>query len=103
MEEEAGGDKVPFTTECKALGPVSLSVASYIIAPIVEVIKNGFPTHIPPQNPSGTYELLWKRSDQHREVRLHGEVYTSDAFREAHNVLQTPPRANCDLPRVVVD
>lgn len=48
------------------------------------------------------YELLWKPTAQHSEVKIHGEIYTSEAFREAHIELQnSPPEPNCDMPRVV--
>jgi len=46
-------------------------VASYIIAPYVEVIRTDFrPTYRAKSSIWHPYELLWKRSDQHRDVRL---------------------------------
>lgn len=49
------------------------------------------------------YKLLWQPSEDHPKVRLHGELYTSDAFLEEHQALQdSPGESGCDLPRVVV-
>lgn len=49
------------------------------------------------------YELHWQTGEQSKSVRVHGEVYTSPAFIEAHNALQTSlGEPGCDLPRVVV-
>jgi hypothetical protein len=49
------------------------------------------------------YELLWKPTDQHQDSRIHGELYTSQSFLEAHRALQdSPGEPGCDLPRVVV-
>ncbi|KAH7917537.1 hypothetical protein BV22DRAFT_1026145 [Leucogyrophana mollusca] len=49
------------------------------------------------------YELLWQPISGQPEIRLHGELYTSPAFLDAHRELQdSPPEPGCDLPRVVV-
>jgi len=71
---------------------------------LVEVIKERVSDpHTAAQIHLEPYELLWKRSDQHPEVRLHGEIYTSDAFREAHDKLQNSPmEPGCNLQRVVI-
>jgi Plavaka transposase len=48
------------------------------------------------------YELRWQRNDGN-SVRVHGELYNSPAFIEAHNKLQNSPKEpDCDLPRIVV-
>ena len=48
------------------------------------------------------YEYLWEPSNQYKEIKVHGELYTSQAFLEAHRELQNSPgEPNCDLPRVV--
>jgi len=71
---------------------------------LVEVIRERISDpHTAPQIHLEPYELLWKRPNQHQEVKLHGEVYTSEAFREAHDMLQnSPPEPDCNLQRVVV-
>jgi hypothetical protein len=51
------------------------------------------------------YELHWQpgRTPQSPTQRVHGELYTSPAFIEAHDDLQSSPsEPDCDLPRVVV-
>jgi hypothetical protein len=71
---------------------------------LVQVIKERISdSHTAAQFHLEPYELLWKRTDQHKEVKMHGELYTSEAFREAHQALQTLPlEPDCDLQRVVV-
>jgi hypothetical protein len=95
---------VPFHSRMKSPGSQQYAGADLYHRSLVEVITErisdphtGAQFHLEP------YKLLWKRSDQHREVNVHGELYTSEAFREAHQALQdSPPEPNCDLPRVVV-
>jgi Plavaka transposase len=49
------------------------------------------------------YELLWQPTQDLPEVRVHGELFTSPAFIDAHNELQSlPGEPGCNLPRVVV-
>jgi hypothetical protein len=110
LDEDAGWKqkrveiKVPFHRRMATPGPQQYAVADLHYRSLVEVIKErisdphtGARFHLEP------YELLWKRSDKHREVNIHGELYTSEAFREEHQALQdSPPELNCDLPRVVV-
>lgn len=49
------------------------------------------------------YELYWQPSGLPEPTRVHGEIYTSPAFIDAHNALQESPREpGCDLPRVIV-
>ena len=49
------------------------------------------------------YELFWQPNVATEPVRVHSELYTSDAFIEAHNKLQEyPPEPECNISRVVV-
>jgi len=49
------------------------------------------------------YKLFWQLDDATELVRVHGELYTSEAFIDAHNKLQdSPPEPECGLPRVVL-
>ena len=49
------------------------------------------------------YELLWNRGQSETPIRVHGELYTSEAFIQAHRELQeSPPEPGCDLERVVI-
>ncbi|KAG2045967.1 hypothetical protein BDR06DRAFT_1040545 [Suillus hirtellus] len=49
------------------------------------------------------YELLWNRGQSERPIRVHGELYTSEAFIQAHcEIQESPPEPGCDLERVIV-
>ena len=49
------------------------------------------------------FELFWNPTPSSSDVRVHGELYTSPAFLEAHQALQDSPREpGCDLQRCVV-
>ncbi|KJA25469.1 hypothetical protein HYPSUDRAFT_94104, partial [Hypholoma sublateritium FD-334 SS-4] len=51
------------------------------------------------------YELRWKRKDMPKteSTRVHGELYSSSAFLEAHKELQTAAgEPGCSLPRVLI-
>ena len=110
LDEDAGWKKtrveikVPFHSRMKIPGSQQYAAADLYHRSLVQVITErisdphtGAQFHLEP------YELLWKRSSQHKEVGIQGELYTSEAFREAHRALQdSPPEPNCDLPRVVV-
>jgi len=49
------------------------------------------------------YGLYWQPKESSEPVRVHGELYTSEAFIEAHDDLQGATREpGCDLARVVV-
>jgi len=49
------------------------------------------------------YELFWQPSDAAKPVQVHGKLYTSEAFLEAHCELQDSPREpGCNLPQVVL-
>lgn len=70
---------------------------------LVEVIKERISDpHTGSQFHMEPYELLWKPSDGRGEERLHGEIYTSPSFHDAHRQLQESPREpGCDVQRVV--
>lgn len=49
------------------------------------------------------YELRWSAPHLPHEVNIHGELYTSPAYMDAHRELQeSPGEPGCDLPCVVV-
>ena len=49
------------------------------------------------------YKFFWQPHDATEPVRVHGELYTSESFLEAHRVLQdSPGEPGCKLPRVVL-
>jgi hypothetical protein len=48
------------------------------------------------------YELFWQPIKASKPVKAHGELYTSEAFIDAHHDLQESPREpGCDPQRVV--
>jgi hypothetical protein len=110
MDEDAGWKKsriqisVPFHRRMKDPGPRNYVCADLYHRSLVEVITERIKDphaavhfHLEP------YKLLWKPTNQHEEVRLHGEIYTSEAFLQAHDALQeSPGEPDCDLPRVIV-
>jgi len=95
---------VPFHQRMQTPGTTQFICGELYHRSLVEVIRERISDpHTAPQIHLEPYELLWKRSNQHDEVKLHGEVYTSEAFREAHDALQnSPPEPGCNLQRVVV-
>jgi hypothetical protein len=49
------------------------------------------------------YEYFWQPKNATEPIRVYGELYTSEAFIEAHRVLQdSPEEPGCELPRVVL-
>jgi len=49
------------------------------------------------------YKLFWQPSDAAKPVRVFGELYTSEAFLEAHHELQNSPgEPGCNLPWVIL-
>jgi hypothetical protein len=49
------------------------------------------------------YNLLWQTANKQEPMHVHGELYTSPAFQEAHQALQnSPSEPGCNLPRVIV-
>lgn len=49
------------------------------------------------------YELYWQPGEDSQVVRVHGELYSSAAFVEAHGRLQdSPPEPECGLPRFII-
>ena len=49
------------------------------------------------------YELFWQPNEGAEPVRVHGELFTSEVFIQAHRELQdSPGEPECDLPRVVL-
>jgi Plavaka transposase len=94
---------VPFDRNTSNPGVREYVVENFHYRPLVSVIREKMSRqcddlhfHYEP------YTLLWQPSGD-REIRLHGELYTSPAFIDAHDALQNSPlEPNCELPRVIV-
>jgi len=109
-EQDAGWKRtsvtipVPFHRKTAHPGTKEYTVADFYYRSLVSVIREHLtdPTrhrhfHYEP------YELYWQPQDTGSPTRVHGEVYTSPTFIQAHRELQDLPReASDDLPRVVV-
>ncbi|KAJ3504726.1 hypothetical protein NMY22_g17828 [Coprinellus aureogranulatus] len=96
---------IPFHKQTKDPGARSYAVGPFRHRSLVSVIKericNRSQSHIFHYYP---YHATWKRTNDSPEVELYGEMYTSRAFREAHEALQRQPSTplNKGLERVVV-
>lgn len=97
--------QVPFHRREKRPGPQEFHAGDLYHRSLVEVIKEKL------SNPADCehfhyqpYELYWQpTSDTGDPIRVHGELYTSPAFLDAHIALQDLPcEPGCTLPRVVV-
>jgi hypothetical protein len=110
IDEDAGWKKtcirisVPFHSRTNRPGPKDYSVGDLYHRSVVSVIREKLSN--PHDNKHFHYdpfELFWKKTDTDDDIRIHGELYTSPAFLEAHQeVQQLSPEPGCDLPRVVV-
>ncbi|KAJ3549639.1 hypothetical protein NMY22_g803 [Coprinellus aureogranulatus] len=96
---------IPFHNRMKEPGVKPYEVGGFRYRSIVSVIKE----RLSKQEDSCAfhyypYEATWRRTSDSPEVRLYGELYASQAFREAHEALQKQPRSLRDagLERVVV-
>ena len=93
---------VPFHSRCRHPGPKNYVAGDFHHRSLVSIIQEKLSDpgrdrlfHYEP------YELRW-RPPHKEDVRVHGELFTSDAFIQAHQRLQdSPPEPGCDLPRVV--
>jgi len=94
----------PISQGSKALGPKDFLVGDLYHRSFVSVIREklanshddrGF--HYDP------FKLFWQPPGTEDDIRVHGEMYTSPAFLEAHRELQeSPGEPGCNFPRVVV-
>jgi hypothetical protein len=111
-DESAVGDwdektikiKVPFHKRTVYPGQEEFEVGKLRHRKLVSVIRekilrpSTFPhLHLEP------YELYWQPSETSEPVRVHGELFSSEAFVEAHRDVQdSPGEPGCGLPKVVV-
>jgi len=110
QDEDAGWKKtpisisVPFHNRMKHPGPEEYLVGDLYHRSFVSVIREKLASPHDVQNfHYEPFELTWKPTDESIETRVHGELYTSPAFMDAHRDLQNSPgEPGCDLPRVVV-
>ncbi|KAF6742404.1 hypothetical protein DFP72DRAFT_1081941 [Ephemerocybe angulata] len=97
--------EVPFHNRMRAPGKEVHEVGEFRYRSIMSIIKEKV------TNASDTsffhyapYKATWSPNDETPEVELYGEMYTSRAFRDAHEEVQRLPNtaANNGLERVVI-
>ena len=110
VDEDAGWQKtpirisVPFHNRLKKPGRQEYLAGELYHRSLVSIIREKLAN---PQDVRNfhyePFELFWKPNDKGAETRVHGELYSSPTFLEAHCELQgSPGEPGCDLPRVVV-
>ncbi|TFK27536.1 hypothetical protein FA15DRAFT_549397, partial [Coprinopsis marcescibilis] len=95
---------VPFNSRSTKPGSHPFTVPKFYYRPLVSAIRTKLENlsfqdqfHFLP------HELYWKPHENSKSVRVYGELYTSDAFIEAHNaLLESAGEPGCNLPRYVV-
>jgi len=96
--------KVPFHKRTLHPGQEEFEAGVFYHRKLVSVIRekisrsSSFPhLHLEP------FELYCQPNGTAEPVRVHGELYSSTAFIDAHHDLQSSPKEpGCDLPRVIV-
>ena len=110
MDEDASWKKtpitisVPFHSRWTKSGPQTYVVGDLYHRSFVSVIREKIANlHDDQHFHYEPFKLFWMPTDKSTEIRVHGELYTSPAFLEAHRDLQNSPKElGCDLERVVV-
>ena len=95
---------VPFHSRMKTPGLQNYVVGDLYHRTIISIIREKLTNHVDdPHFHYEPFELFWQPNDATPDVRVHGELYTSPAFIEAHRELQdSPGEPGCNLPRVIV-
>jgi hypothetical protein len=95
---------VPFHHRTKTPGPQTYTVGDLYHRSIVSVMREKLANaHDNQHFHYEPFELFWQPTDTCADERVHGELYTSPAFLDAHRELQESPREpGCTLPRVIV-
>ena len=94
---------VPFHSRTSNPGPCDYTVPNFHYHRLVSIIRAMLSDpchhHLYHHEP---YELWWYSPNKACDVRVHGELYTSEAFIKAQEQLMASPREpDCDLPRCV--
>jgi hypothetical protein len=96
--------RVPFHNRMKHPGPQEEEVVCLYHCSLVSIIREKLANSSDDANfHYEPYDLFWQPTEDSDKVRVHGELYASPAFCEAHRELQeSAGEPGCDLPRVVV-
>ena len=95
---------IPFSRHSVEPGPAAYSVRNFYHRSLISVIREKVidlrdhcAFHYEP------YALCWHLLHKTCEMGVHGELFTSKSFIDAHNQLQSsPPEPGCELPRRIV-
>lgn len=95
---------VPFHRRMLRPGPVDYIAGKMWHRNLVDVIRDKIANKTShPHFHFEPYELQWQPDPAAEPMRVHGELYSSQAFIDAHRELQSSPREpECNLERVVV-
>ena len=96
--------KVPFHKKMKHPGQKEFDAGILHHRKLMSVIRERITRpSVHPHLHFEPYKLFWQPNAAAEPIRVHGELYTSEAFIEAHNELQEQaPEPGCNLPRVVL-
>jgi hypothetical protein len=94
---------VPFHSRARTPGPQDYLVGHLYHRSLISVLREKLANpHDDRHFHYEPYELLWSPTDSSPDIRVHGELYTSPAFMDAHHEVQAlPGEPGCNLPRVV--
>src|SRR6266550_3111400 len=94
---------VPFHNRMLHPGPKDFDAGILHHRKLISVIKDKITQTSASNFHFEPYELFWRPNDTADPVRVYGELYTSEAFFEAHRMLQDSPREpDCQHPRVIL-
>ncbi|KAI0054779.1 hypothetical protein BV25DRAFT_1816540 [Artomyces pyxidatus] len=84
-------------------GPQNLTVHNFYHRDLLSIIREKLSRKDDDANfRYEPYELLWQRNGTSQPVRVYGEMYSSQAFLDAHRALQaSPPEPGCKRSRVI--
>ena len=93
---------IPFSRRSANPGPKDYRVSDFYCCSLLSIIRERV------SDPNGhhlfhyePYELLWRHVN--RDIRVHGELYTSKIFLDAyHELLESPAEPGCTLPHRIV-
>jgi hypothetical protein len=115
MDQDDGWQKtqvsivVPFqprrsTVSSHDAGPQEYVVGDFYHRSVVAVVKEKLSNPVDIEHfHYEPYELRWQPGTSPESVRVHGELYTSQVFLDAHNTLQnSPPEPGCNRPRNII-
>jgi len=110
MDEDAGWMRtplhisVPFNSQTIEPGPQDYLAGYLYHRSLVSVVREKLAnTRDDEQFHYEPYELFWQPTETSPHIRVHGELYTSPEFIEAHRAIQEAPgEPGCNLPRVMV-